>query len=84
MPTWSDFGTEAGLASKKANRNQCTVARMLNSLPLDGRTAVLEALNNKTLTNPSIVSALRNRLGPEAPSAWSVGNHRRGDCRCGG
>lgn len=82
MEHWSAFRTE--VEEKSLTRGpECGVGRMLRSLHSEARTEVENALNDWSLPTTAIHRALRGRLGKKAPSAWSVGNHRRGGCRCG-
>jgi hypothetical protein len=64
---------------------RCQVQELLNYLPGEAAEHVEQALADKTLTNPGIYRALRARMGdsPYVPSQFSIGNHRRGNCRCG-
>lgn len=63
---------------------RCSVQELLNYLPGEAAEHVEKALADPTLTNPGIFRALKNRLGdsPYVPSKFSIGNHRRGNCRC--
>lgn len=61
----------------------CSVGALLDSLHDEARGIVEATLSNPRLPATAIHRALRARVGDDAPSAWSVGNHRRGYCRCG-
>ncbi len=62
---------------------RCQVAILLDNLPEVAAERVRQALDNPTVTNTGLARVLRQRVGDTAPSIWSIGNHRRGNCRCG-
>lgn len=69
----------------RANAGQpgprCQVEIFLGGLDEESAQEVVHLLATPDLTNPGIVQALRLVMGG-SPSEWSVGNHRRGNCRC--
>lgn len=80
MTTWEDF--EADVTTVRPHRGVCGVRMLLDSLTSEARDKVSAALDNQQLSNSSIATALRKRLGEHAPRAYTVGRHRRGDCSC--
>jgi GTP-sensing pleiotropic transcriptional regulator CodY len=82
MSDWSDFGTEVKTHTL-ARGPKCSVSLMLERLPDDARISVNRVLADRHgVTNSAIAKALRERLGENAPSLFSISNHRRGNCRC--
>lgn len=82
MDDWSDLADEAQALGQGP---RCQVEILLNHLSDSDAEKVRTALANKDLTNPGLRRAIERRLGdssPYAPSKWSIGNHRRKDCRC--
>jgi hypothetical protein len=63
----------------------CQVSALLNYLPGDAAEHVEKALANPDITSTGLFRAIRDRMGDSrwTPSIWSIGNHRRGNCRCG-
>lgn len=80
--SWTAFEGEVK-GREKPRGPSCAVGKMLVDLPEAGRLAVEKALGNRALTSSGIRRALVERVGEETPSAWSIRNHRRGECRCG-
>lgn len=82
MSDWSNFGTE--VKTHATNRGpKCSVSVMLDALPSDAVVAVARVLIDRdSYTNSAVAKALRERLGSDSPSLWSVSNHRRGNCAC--
>lgn len=64
----------------------CQVQALLNHLPGEAAEVVERVLGDTLVSTTGLHRALRTRLGddPYLPSLWSLGNHRRGNCRCGG
>lgn len=62
---------------------RCQVQELLNHLPGEAADEVEKTLADSTVSNTGLFRAIRARLGESAPSLWSIGNHRRGNCRCG-
>lgn len=82
MSDWSDFDTD--VKSRRSVRGpQCGVTLMLEGLPERARASVQQVLDNRGYSNTAIHRALRDRLGDQTPSLFSISNHRRGGCRCG-
>ena len=81
MSDWSTFGSEVS-AQRKVRGPKCAVAHILADIPADELAGVNRVLANRGITNSSIAKALHDRLGDDAPSLWSVSNHRRGACKC--
>jgi hypothetical protein len=82
MLDWSKFSEDAE-ASTPLRGPRCSVGIMLDDLPEDARKAVQQAFDNRVLAHTGIRAALVKRLGSEAPSLFSISNHRRGNCKCG-
>lgn len=61
---------------------RCAVGAFLGSLDPVNRHAVTGVLNFPGLTHAGIQRAIEKRVGLDAPSLWSISNHRRGKCRC--
>lgn len=81
MLDWSKFEEE--VRSHVIPRGpKCAVGRMLDRLPEEAQAAVGRALDDRGLTNSAIHRALSDRLGGEAPSLFSISNHRRSYCQC--
>lgn len=84
MTSWTAFEGKAR-ASEGQRGPTCAVARLLEALPAEGQLAVEKALANRALSASGIHRALLDFLGEDyegLPSAWSVRNHRRNECRC--
>lgn len=84
MPSWTAFEGKARAAEGQRGP-LCAVGRLLETLPAEGQLAVEKALANRALSASGIQRALTDFLGEDhesLPSAWSVRNHRRGECRC--
>lgn len=78
---WENFQSEVrGAETRRGPR--CRIAVLLDTLSETDRAEVQAALGDRSVGHPVIVAALRKRLGDDAPSLWSVGNHRRGNCGC--
>jgi hypothetical protein len=85
MTSWTTFEGKARRAERPRGP-VCAVARLLDVLPDDGKLAVEKALDNRALSASGISRALADFAGErygDLPSAWSIRNHRRGECRCG-
>lgn len=82
MSDWSTLAEEAD-SHNRGPGPKCQVHKLLASLDADGAAEVQRVLDNKDVTTAGISRALRSRLGNKAPSMFSIGNHRRGNCRCG-
>lgn len=81
MSEWETFGDDAGAKSNLGRR--CGVAIMLEQcIPAEHRDAVRRHIEDPAYQTNSVARALRDRLGDKAPGRQSVGNHRRGVCRC--
>lgn len=81
MSDWSNLADEARDESRGPGPG-CSVQNLLNSLPAEESADFEKVLNDPTVTHTGLSRALRRRLGAVAPSLFSVGNHRRGNCRC--
>lgn len=81
MSEWSNLAEEV-----KAHRSRpgpvCSVKRMLESLAPEDRVQVVEALANPAYSTTGLAKTFRSKLGNEAPSMFTVGNHRREQCGC--
>jgi len=78
---WSNFGAEVRDQALPKGPS-CGVGRLLRGLHPEAREEIEKALGDGNLSTTAIHRALRTRLGQGAPSAWTLGNHRRGNCRC--
>lgn len=81
MKHWSDFGSEVREQALPKGPT-CAVGRMLRGLHPEARQEIERVLGDPNLPTTAIHRALRTRLDRSAPSAWTIGNHRRGGCRC--
>jgi hypothetical protein len=81
MSDWSGFHEEAH-AQKRQTGGLCGIKVLMKTLPEDARPHVEAALNDASLSSASIERGLRARIGADAPTAWVIRAHRRGDCRC--
>lgn len=83
----SDFEglTEQARDSSWGPGPRCQVHQLLQFLPGEDAEHVEKALADIKVTNTGLHRALQSRMGdsPWIPSIWSIGNHRRGNCRCG-
>ena len=81
MNHWSEF--EGEVKERTLSRGaSCSVGRLLRNLHTEARDAVNAVLDKEELPATAIHRALRERIGDRAPSAWTIGNHRRGGCNC--
>lgn len=80
MSDWDEFEQEC-IEERRDNGLRCGMAKYLESLAPEARDAVQRALGRSELQAGAIRSALLKR-GSGVPSAWTIRNHRRGDCRC--
>jgi len=81
MSEWDSLVDEAAGGSYSGGA-RCHVARMYEELPPEGLTPVRNAIKNPSISASSLARSLAKRLGDRAPKAHSIGNHRRGGCRC--
>lgn len=81
MSDWSTLTRDVG-AYKSRPGPVCSVKRMLESLTAADRETVEGALSNPALSTTGLAKAFRDRMGVEAPSKFTVGNHRREQCSC--
>lgn len=82
MSEWSSLEAEARKRTKEAGP-RCAVEVFLRHLDAADRREVEKVLGNPSLTTVGIQRAVSGLIGMSAPSGWSIGNHRRGKCRCG-
>lgn len=81
MDSWSTFGTE--VRSRVSQRGpRCGVALMLDDLPDNAQAAVRRALTDRAITTTAIQDGLKVRGVAPLPSLFTLGNHRRGRCKC--
>lgn len=80
MNDWSTFEADARLRSRHRGP-RCSVGVLLDCLPPDAREAVERTLENRGVPIPAVLAALEDRV-VNAPSPWSLANHRRGKCTC--
>lgn len=83
MTDWSGLEAEARKRTRECGP-RCAVEVFLSHQDDYIRRQVTAAIENPNLTTVGIhraVSALTGHA-PYAPSVWSIGNHRRGNCRC--
>lgn len=71
-------------AERKQPGPKCRVAEFLEGLSLtpEARTRSEEWIRGP-YGHAGVHRALFGQWGDDAPSLWSIGNHRRGRCRCG-
>lgn len=82
MSDWSTLADDV-----KARRVRpgpvCAVKRMLDGLAEDDRKIVEDALaKTQSFSTTGLAKVFRDRLGSEAPSVFTIGNHRRQQCGC--
>lgn len=79
---WETF--ESDVKSRTGGQGRrCHIARLADTLEPSAVAALDRALANKDLSASAIEKVLVRNVGRElAPSQWSIGNHRRGACRC--
>lgn len=82
MADWSDLETEARKRTRECGP-RCQIEVFLSHQDDYIRRQVVAALENPNLTTVGIHRAVAALTGDFLPSAWSIGNHRRGKCRCG-
>lgn len=81
---WSDFGSDVKQEAKAVQRGpRCAMGVLLDASEPKAREVLERVLNDRGNTSAAITRALRSRLGDDAPSQFTVNNHRRGNCRCG-
>ncbi|MEU8683172.1 hypothetical protein [Streptomyces sp. NPDC048611] len=78
---WDDLEAEARAATEDRGQ-RCAVDVFLSSLLPYDADIVRGVLANPGISNTGLHRAFRKRAGDAAPSAWSIGRHRREDCRC--
>lgn len=81
MSNWSTFEDDVR-SNARPRGPRCSVGVMLDSLPQGNRDILNEVLEDRSLAVPAVHRALQERVGDEAPSPWSLANHRRGKCAC--
>ncbi|MGW0939084.1 hypothetical protein [Streptomyces sp. NPDC002666] len=64
-----------------AHKGGCGVGKLLTELGDQGA-QIGAALDRPEITHQAIAAALKRRIGADAPSAFTVGRHRRGLCKC--
>lgn len=79
---WEDFASDAQAADHPRGP-RCSVGKTLDGLSSTSRAVVESALNTPGVSNVALHRAFRDRVADRAPSAWSIGHHRRKKCRCG-
>jgi hypothetical protein len=79
---WADFEHEAKALSIKGSGARCSIAVLLDTLPVDAVDTVATAIDNPNLTAHSVSRALEKRLGADAPSGRTIARHRRRECSC--
>lgn len=85
MDDWSTLSQEARRRVVTSGP-RCQVGLLLEHLDEESAGYLREALADRGLRGTSLHLAIRKKLGSDSsfvPSLWSVGNHRRGNCRCG-
>ena len=81
MTDWSDLETEARKRTREVGP-RCAVEVFLSHLTAEDERKVRAVLELPGLTTVGIQRAVKARIGADAPSAWSIGNHRNRKCRC--
>lgn len=82
MTEWSSLEAEARKRTREVGP-RCAVEVFLSHLEPKDRRKVEKVLGNPSLTTVGIQRGLLVLDGESAiPSEWSIGNHRRGKCRC--
>lgn len=84
MPSeWTNIAEDAK-ARTWGRGPRCAVQELLSHLPAEAAEEVGKALENREVSNTGLFRAIRARMGdsPFVPSLFSIGNHRRGNCRC--
>jgi hypothetical protein len=72
------------IKAEKIRQRPCSVRTLLDSLDEKARGHVTIALGveGQGISHQALHEALRERVGNTAPSAFSIGRHRRGQCSC--
>ncbi|WP_432001203.1 hypothetical protein [Streptomyces sioyaensis] len=80
---WDDLEAEARAAMEDRGK-RCAVDLFLSTLLPYDADIVRGVLANPGISNTGLHRAFRKRAhaGDPIPSAWSIGRHRREDCRC--
>lgn len=78
---WSTLSAEVK-GNEQQGGSRCTVGRFLQTIPADQLDEVDATVMNRDLSAAALARAIRSRIGSDAPTAWSIGNHRRSSCRC--
>lgn len=78
---WSSLEEEAKKRTRQVGP-RCAVEVFLSHLHPEDVRAIEKVLSNPNLTTAGIQRAISDHLGLIAPTVWSIGNHRRGNCRC--
>jgi hypothetical protein len=74
---WDDFEKEARSYSVKGSGQRCSIAIMLDTLPVEAVDNVARTIDNQNLTARAVSRALERRLGADAPSGRTIARHRR-------
>lgn len=75
-----DLQTLAATPPRQAVK-ECGIAYALRVLPVDEAEQLVAALANPYASHTDIAQALDETL--QATPAFTIGRHRRGQCRCG-
>lgn len=81
MSEWDSLAEEA-VAGSYNGAPRCHVARMYEELPDEAIAPVKAAMKNRNISAAALATSLAKRLGDRAPKSHSIGQHRRGACRC--
>lgn len=82
MSDWSNLADEARARTGEPGP-RCGVEIFLAATPAHARLEAEAALADRELSSVGLFRTLRALAGPDAPSSWSISNHRAGKCRCG-
>lgn len=80
MTEWSSLEAEARKRTRERGP-RCAVEVFLSHLSTSTRRLVAQTLMDPNLTTVGIQRAIAAK-SLDAPSEWSIRNHRRGKCRC--
>lgn len=82
MSGYDDFLDDAAGDSNPHLKRGCGVGKLLTELG-DDADQIKAALDRPEITATAIEAALRRRsAGKAVPSAFTIGRHRRGVCKC--
>lgn len=83
MSEWKTFGSDVKQQAREVQRGpRCAMGVILERMEPADRIILERVLGDRGHTSASIYRALKTRLGQDAPSQFTVNNHRNANCRC--